>query len=69
MAPDGRVLDAEALAELERLREVARRYLHVMPVRAHDLDQRAHHEDVGAVREVDPDAHPGGRYPTSPSCR
>ena len=55
--PDRRVLDAEALAQLERLREVARGDLDLVPVRAHRLDQRPHHEHVRAVGQIDPDAH------------
>src|SRR3954470_9370787 len=54
---DGRVLDAVALAQRQRLREVARRYLHLVAVRAHPVDQRAEDQDVRAVGEAYPDAH------------
>ena len=57
MAADRRVGDAEALAQLERLREVARGHAHLVAVRAQPLDHRAHHQHVRAVREVYPDAH------------
>jgi hypothetical protein len=57
MPADRRVLDAEPLAQLERLGEVARRDLHLVPVRPHDLDQRAHDQHVRTVRQVDPDTH------------
>ena len=57
VAADRRVRDPEALTQLERLSEVARRHLDLVPVLAHRLDQRAQHEHMGAVRQVDPDAH------------
>ncbi len=47
----------QALAQLERLGEVARGHPHLVAVRAQPLDHRAHDEHVRAVREVDPDAH------------
>ena len=54
---DRRVRDAQALAQLDRLGEVARGHAHLVAVRAQALDHRAHDEHVRAVREVDPDAH------------
>ena len=61
VAADDRVVDPEALEQPERLGEVARGDLHLVPLRAQDLDDRAQHEHVRAVREVDPDAHPRRR--------
>ncbi len=55
---DRGVRDAQALAQLDRLREVARRHAHVVAVRGQALDHRTHDQDMGAVRQVDPDAHP-----------
>ena len=66
---DRRVLDPEALAELERLGEVARGHLHLVPVLAHRLDQRPQHQDVRAVGQIDPDTHRSASYPTSLACR
>ena len=57
MAADRGVLDAEALAQLERLGEVARGHAHLVAVRLQPLDHGPHDEHVGAVGEVDPDAH------------
>ena len=57
MVPDRGVGDVQALAQLERLCEVARGYANVVPVRMQTLDHRAHDEHVRAVCEVDPDAH------------
>src|SRR5215218_1973927 len=54
---DRRVLDAEAVAQLERLGEVACGDLDLVTVGAHRLDQRAHDQHVGTVGQVDPDAH------------
>ncbi len=54
---DRRVLDSQAVAQLERLGEVARGHADLVAVLAQALDQRPHHEHVGAVRQVDPDAH------------
>ena len=54
---DGRVVDPEALAQLERLGEVAGGHVDLVPVGLQELDQRAQHEHVGAVGEIDPDAH------------
>ena len=48
---------AEALAQLERLGEVARGHRDVVAVGAQALDHGAHDEHVRAVREIDPDAH------------
>jgi hypothetical protein len=58
VAADRRVLDPEAIEQLQRLGEVARRHLHVVAVLAQQLDHRAHHEHVRAVGEVYPNAHP-----------
>ena len=57
VAPDRRVRDAKALAQLERLGEVARGHAHVVAVRSQALDHGAHDQHVRAVREIDPDAH------------
>ncbi len=46
----------------QRLREVARRHLHLVAVRLQHLDDGPHDEHVGAVGEVYPDAHALGRY-------
>ena len=48
---------SEALAELECLGEVPRGHPHLVTVAAQALDQRAHHEHVRAVGQVDPDTH------------
>ena len=52
---DRGVRHIEALAQLERLGEVARGHAHVMAVGAQQLDQGAHDEHVRAVGQVDPD--------------
>jgi hypothetical protein len=57
VVPDLGVRDAEALAQLDRLCEVARGHTHVVAVRMQALDHGPHDEHVRAVREVDPDAH------------
>ena len=57
VAAHRRVLDPEALAELERLGEVARGHLHLVPVLAHRLDQRPQHQHVRAVGQIGPDTH------------
>ena len=72
MAPDRCVVDVQALAQLERLREVARGHTHVVAVRAQALDHGAHDEHVRTVRKVDPDSHgrtgrPG--RPATGTCR
>jgi hypothetical protein len=61
MAADHRVGDIQALAQLDRLGEVASGHANVVPGAAQSLDDRAHHKHVRAVREVDPDAHWRGR--------
>ena len=48
---------APVLEQLDRVRERPRRELDLVPVLLERLDERAQHEDVGGVREVDPDAH------------
>ena len=57
----------DALAELERLGEVAGRDVHVVTFRGQALNQGAHHEHVRAVGEIDPDAHPHSRGAKRPS--
>jgi hypothetical protein len=57
VAADGGVLDAEALAQLERLGEVASRHADLVTILVQRLDQRAHDEHVRAVGQIDPDAH------------
>ena len=61
MAADRRMRDAEALAQIDRLREVARSHLDLVTIRTQALDHRTHHEHVRAVREVDPHAHAPAR--------
>ena len=48
---------AEAVAQLERLGEVARRDLHLVAVGAQGVDDRPQHQHVRRVGEVDPDPH------------
>jgi hypothetical protein len=57
VAADRRVRDPEAVAQSERLGEVARGYLHLMAVGGQPLDDRPHDEHVRRVGEVDPDPH------------
>ena len=61
VAPDRRLRDAEALAQLDGLCEVARRHTHLVTVRAQPLEDGAHDQHVGTVGQVDPDAHWPGR--------
>jgi hypothetical protein len=61
MAADRRVVDAEALEQAQRLREVARRDEDVVAAGLQDVDHRPHDQHVGRVRQVDPD--PQGRAP------
>src|SRR3954454_8262905 len=61
-------LHAVAFGELDRLREVARRHPHVVARRAQPLDDRAQHEHVRAVGQVDPDAHRAIASTTSCTC-
>src|SRR5579864_4150062 len=55
--PDHLRLEPVQLQQLQRLRVVARRDLHLVAARLHDLDQRPEHEHVRARRHVDPDLH------------
>src|SRR5205807_34837 len=57
VASDRRVLDPEALTQPERLRKVARRDLDLVAATLQVADDRAHHEHVRGVGEVDPDLH------------
>jgi hypothetical protein len=57
MAPDDGAVEPEALAQLDRLGKVARRDRDLVPVDLEVPDQRAHYEHVGAVGQIDPDAH------------
>ena len=57
MAPNGGVGDFKAAQQLQRLREIAGGDAHLVTVLAQQLDDGAHDEHVGAVGEVDPDAH------------
>ena len=59
---DRRVLDPEALAQRERLGEVARGHAHLVALGAQHVDHRPHDEHVGRVGEVDPDAHDRGGH-------
>jgi membrane protein DedA with SNARE-associated domain len=57
MAPNRCVRDPEALAQRERLGEVACCHTHLVAIRTQALDHRPHHKHVRAVRQVDPNAH------------
>ena len=57
VAADRGVGDLQALQQPERLGEVASGDVHLVAVLAQQLDDGAHDEHVGAVGEVDPDAH------------
>ncbi len=57
MAPDDLVLDAEALAQLDGLREVARGDADLRAAGAQRVDDRPQHKDVRAVGEVNPGPH------------
>ncbi len=57
MLTDVGVADSEAVAQRQRLREVAGGDLHLVAVAAQLLDHRPQHEHVGRIRQVDPDAH------------
>jgi len=61
MVSDRGVGDAQALAQLDRLRKVARGHAHVVTICPQALDHRAHDEHMRAVGQVDPDAHGMGR--------
>ncbi len=65
MATDRHVIDPKAVAQLERLGEIARRHRDLVAIEAQALDDRAHHEYVWTVRQVDPDTHRAcQRYPS-----
>ena len=57
VAPDHLVLQAEALAQLHRLGEVAHRDAHLCPRARNTPTTGPHDEHMGAVGQVDPDAH------------
>ncbi len=57
MAADRGVGDLEALAQLDRLREVTGGNAHVVAGQLQPLDHRPHHQHVRAVGQVDPYAH------------
>ena len=57
MMADRRVRNPEALAQRDRLGEVAGSHPHLVAVVAQALDHRPHHEHVRAVCQIDPDAH------------
>jgi hypothetical protein len=59
MAPDDGVAHPEAVQQAERLGEVACGDRDVVALGAQGGDDRAQHEHVRAVGEVDPDAHAG----------
>jgi hypothetical protein len=54
---DLRVLNPEALAQAERLREVTRGHLDLVPVGTEHLDHRTQHQHMRRVGEVDPNSH------------
>src|SRR6478609_12098075 len=71
VAPDRGVLDPEAVAQAQRLREVARGDLHVVSASAQVGDHGPHHQHVRRVGEVDPDlqlASAASAATTSPAC-
>ena len=57
VAADRGVGDLEAAQQPQRLGEVARGHPHLVAVALQRLDHRSHDQHVGAVGEVDPDAH------------
>src|ERR1700732_798894 len=57
MAADHGVADIQSLAQLHRLGEIARGDANIVASCPQAVDDGAHHEHVGAVRQVDPDAH------------
>ena len=72
VVPDRGVGDLEAAQQPQRLGEVARGHPHLVAVALERLDHRSHDEHVGAVGEVDPNAHrqtvsPGDTW-QAPGC-
>src|SRR5947208_3611482 len=57
VTPDDLVLQAEALAQLNGLGEVAHRDAHLCPPGPKHIDDGPHDEHVGAVGQVNPDPH------------
>ena len=62
------VPDPEAIAELERLREVTRGDLDLMALLPQTPDDRRQDQYVGRVGEVDPDLHDANAATTSSAC-
>ena len=54
---DDPMLDPVPLQQLERLRELSRRHLDLVPVLGEQPEQRPEERHVRRVRDVDPDAH------------
>ena len=57
VAADDQVRVAPVLEQLDRVRQRARRQRDVVARRLEPLDERAQHDHVGRVGEVDPDPH------------